>query len=198
MWETESSKLRPTPKRAPLTHLPVILLLLALTESVLFLPFRKRRLRHTMPLPSLSFSLQSGLLSPRFCHVTYLASSKPVTCLRAMQGAFLQLAWRSLDSFHTPVPLQTSASKTGLLVPLPACCNAWDVPLGGSVSEHSPARRRGLGQGWAGGLSFPAKTGLWEQAEQRETRAVLGKSSIRYYGNKGQRSAYCVCAQSLL
>lgn len=111
-----------------------------------------------------------------------------------MQGAFLQLAWPSLDSFHTLVPLQTSASKTGFLVPLPVCCNAWDVPLGGSVSEHSLALRRGLGQGWAGGLSFSAKTGLWEQAEQRETRAVPGKLSIRYYGNEGQRSAYCLCA----
>lgn len=111
-----------------------------------------------------------------------------------MQGAFLQLASGSLDSFHTPLALQPSASKTGLLAPLPMRCNAWDVPLGGSVSEHSRARLRGLGLGWAGGWSFPAQTGLWEEAEQRGTRVVLGKSSIRYYGNKRQRSEYCLCA----
>lgn len=111
-----------------------------------------------------------------------------------MQGAFLQLASRSLDSFHTPLLLQPSASKTGFLAPLPVRCNAWDVPLDGSVSEHSRALRRGLGLGRAGGLSFPAQTGLWEQAEQRETRVVLGKSSIRYYGNEGQRPAYCLRA----
>ena len=67
------------------------------------------------------------------------------------------------------------------------------MPLGGSVSEHSRALRRGLGLGWAGGLSFPAQTGLWEQAEKRDRRTVPGKASIRHDGNEGQRSAYCLC-----
>lgn len=63
MWETESSKLRPTPKRALLTHLPVILLLLSLTESVYFFHLEKDIsdvLRHYLLYPSL-YSLASFL-----------------------------------------------------------------------------------------------------------------------------------------
>lgn len=56
-----------------------------------------------MPFPSLSFSLESSRLSPGFCHLSYLARSKPATCPCAIQ--VLLCGWP-----HRPCPACTPVS----------------------------------------------------------------------------------------
>lgn len=113
----------------------------------------------------------SGFLSP-----TLISQLQPSYLSSCHAGCFSAAGLIVLGQLSHISPSSPSAYKTGFLAPLPVCCDARGLPLGGSVSEQSPALRRGLGLGWAAkGLSFPAQTGLWKQAEHREPLLVLGE-----------------------
>lgn len=83
------------------------------------------------------FSLHSSRLSPCFCHLPRLASSKLATCPFALKHAVPCSLPPVLGQLFSPsLPAHPSAAENWVPGSPAVRRYAWAAPLGGSVSEH--------------------------------------------------------------